>query len=359
MFLMILLNTMKGKAKKIVLMLGILVLMASCTNTSSTSSKIQPEGKASDVSNIQAIKTIKIDGSSTVYPITKAIAKDFQKQNQVKIKVDVSGTTSGFERFCQGETDISNASRPILKEELKTCTANSVIFTELPIAFDALTVAVNPQNTWAKDITIEELKKIWEPAAQGKITNWKQIRASFPDKPLTLYGPGNKSGTYDYFTKAVIGKSGDSRNDYTASEDDEVLVSGISKDSNSLGYFGYAYYEQNQDKLKALGIDNGKGAILPSKETVEKAEYQPLSRPLFIYVNIMSAQKKEGVRDFINFYINKAPTTVSSVGYVPLPEEAYDLDKVHFTTGKAGTVFEGETSLDLTIGEVLRKRAEF
>jgi phosphate transport system substrate-binding protein len=315
------------------------------------------QGKVSEVSNSET--TIKIDGSSTVYPITQAVTKEFQQQNQAEVKVDVSGTTGGFERFCKGETDISNASRPILKQELKTCTANGVIFTELPIAFDALTVAVNPQNTWAKEITVAELKKIWEPSAQGKITNWKQVRASFPDKPLSLYGAGDKSGTYDYFTKAVVGESGDSRSDYTASEDDEVLVSGVSKDSNALGYFGYAYYEQNQDKLKALGIDNGKGAVLPSRETVEKAEYQPLSRPLFIYVNIKSAQKKAGVRDFVNFYIEKAPTTVSSVGYVPLPEDAYSLDKLHFTRGKAGTVFEGQARLDLTIDEVLRKRAEF
>lgn len=348
---------MKATARKMALMLGVLVLTASCTNISNTSSKTQSQQTATEVSNSEA--TIKIDGSSTVYPITEVIAKDFQEQNQAEVKVDVSGTTGGFERFCQGETDISNASRPILKQELKTCTDNGVIFTELPIAFDALTVVVNPQNTWAKDITIEELKKIWQPAAQGKITNWKQVRASFPDKPLNLYGAGDKSGTYDYFTKAVVGKTGNSRNDYTASEDDDVLVSGISKDSNALGYFGYAYYEQNQDKLKALGIDNGKGAVLPSKETVEKAEYQPLSRPLFIYVNIKSAQKKEAVKDFVNFYIKKAPTTVSSVGYVPLPEEAYYLDNVHFNRGKAGTVFEGEARLDLTIGEVLRKRAEF
>jgi phosphate transport system substrate-binding protein len=348
---------MKATAKKIALMLGTLVLTASCTNTSNTTSTTVSQGKVTEVSNSQA--TIKIDGSSTVYPITEAIAKEFLLQNQVEVKVDISGTTGGFERFCKGETDISNASRPILKQELKTCTANGVIFTELPIAFDALTVAVNPQNNWAKDITVAELKKIWEPAAQGKITNWNQVRASFPDKPLNLYGAGDKSGTYDYFTKAVVGKSGDSRNDYTASEDDEVLVSGVSKDPNALGYFGYAYYEQNQDKLKALGIDNGKGAVLPSRETVEKVQYQPLSRPLFLYVNIKSAQKKAGVRDFVNFYIEKAPTVVSTVGYVPLPEDAYSLDKVQFARGKAGTVFGGQARLDLTIDEVLRKRAEF
>ncbi|MEM7556972.1 MAG: phosphate ABC transporter substrate-binding protein PstS family protein [Cyanobacteria bacterium P01_A01_bin.84] len=349
---------MKGTAKKIVLMLGVLVFTTSCTDPSNTSGETQQQGKAADVSNSEVLKTIKIGGSSTVYPITEAVAKDFKTQNQVPVKVEISGTTGGFEKFCKGETDITNASRPILKQELKTCTANNVIFTELPIAFDALTVAVNPQNTWAKDITIAELKKIWEPASEGKITNWKQVRASFPDRPLKLYGADKKSGTYDYFTKAVVGKSGESRKDYTTSEDDTVLVAGISQDSNALGYFGYAYYEKNQDKLKVLPVDNGKGAILPSRTTVEKAEYQPLSRPLFIYVNMQSAQKNQAVRDFVNLYIKEAPTIVSSVGYVPLPEEAYNLAKVHFTRGKAGTVFEGEARLDLTIGEVLRKRAE-
>ena len=233
------------------------------------------------------------------------------------------------------------------------------MFTELPIAFDAVTVVVNPQNNWAKDITVAELKKIWEAAAEGKVTNWNQVRASFPDKPLKLYGADEKSGTYDYFTKAVVGKSGTSRSDYTASENDDDLVAGVSQNQNALGYFGYAYYEENKDNLKALAIDSGKGAVLPSKETVEKAQYQPLSRPLFIYVNTKSAQKKPALRDFVNFYIEKAPTKVSSVGYVPLSKDAYYLDKVQFNRGKVGTVFEGEARLDLTIDEVLRKRAEF
>ena len=353
---------MKATAKKVALVLGVLVLTASCTNPSNTSSETQPEeNQATEVANSKVIETIKIDGSSTVHPITQAIAKDYQAQaqSQVPVKVDISGTTGGFEKFCKGEIDIANASRPILKEELKTCTSNDVLFTELPIAFDALTVAVNPQNTWAKDIAIAELKKIWEPAAQGKINNWNQIRTSFPDRPLNLYGADNKSGTYDYFTKAVVGESGESRNDYTASEDDEVLVSGIAKDPNALGYFGYGYYEENKDKLKSLAIDSGKGAVSPSRETVEKAQYQPLSRPLFIYVNIKSAQNKETLRDFVNFYIKQAPTTVASVGYIPLPQDAYELANLQFYKGKAGTVFGGETSLDLTISEVLRKRAKF
>ena len=346
---------MKATAKRIALGLGVLILTASCNNASTTGSG----ENITELAISNPLEAIKIDGSSTVYPITEAIAKDYKAKNKVPVEVSFSGTTSGFEKFCKGEIDITNASRPILKEELKTCTSNGVLFTELPIAFDALTVAVHPQNTWAKEIAIAELKKIWEPAAQGKITNWNQIRPSFPDRPLKLYGADKKSGTFDYFTKAVVGKSGESRNDYTASEDDEVLVSGIAKDPNALGYFGYGYYEENKDNLKSLAIDSGKGAISPSRETVEKAQYQPLSRPLFLYINIKSAQKKEALRKFVNFYIKQASTTVASVGYVPLPKDAYQLANLQFYKGKAGTVFGGETSLDLTIGEVLRKRAEF
>ncbi len=347
---------MKAVLKKLSLIVGIFALSVSCTTPDSENNQSE---KAAEVANTSTTDIIKIDGSSTVYPISTAIGKDFQTEKKTPVNVEISGTTGGFEKFCKGETDIANASRPILKEELKNCTANGVMFTELPIAFDAVTVVVNPQNNWVKDITIAELKKIWEGAAEGKVTNWNQIRTSFPDKPLKLYGADKKSGTYDYFTKAVVGKSGASRQDYTASENDDDLVSGVSQNPNALGYFGFAYYEENKDKLKPLAIDNGKGAVLPSRETVEKAKYQPLSRPLFIYVNMKSAQKKSVLRDFVNFYIEKAPTKVSSVGYVALPKDAYYLDKVQFNRGKVGTVFEGEARLDLTIDEVLRKRAEF
>ncbi|MEO1375189.1 MAG: PstS family phosphate ABC transporter substrate-binding protein [Cyanobacteria bacterium J06635_10] len=352
---------------KLSLMLGILALSVGCTTAETNKSEnIQPQ-EAREVANTTTSDVISIAGSSTVHPISSAIslrhssanAKNVQAEKKTPVNVEISGTTGGFEKFCKGEIDIANASRPILKEELKTCTANGVMFTELPIAFDAVTVVVNPQNDWVKDMTVAELKKIWEGAAQGKVTNWNQVRASFPDKPLKLYGADEKSGTYDYFTKAVVGKSGASRKDYTASENDDDLVSGVSQNPNALGYFGFAYYEENKDKLKAIAIDGGKGAVLPSGETVEKAEYQPLSRPLFIYVNIKSAQKKPALRDFVNFYIEQAPTIVSSVGYVPLPKDAYDLNKVQFNRGKLGTVFEGEARLDLTIDEVLRKRAEF
>ena len=312
------------------------------------------------------LQTIKIDGSSTVYPITNALAAKYQatqankqQANRVKVALEVSGTGGGFRKFCEGTADISNASRPILKDEMAVCNRNNVRYYELPIAFDALTVVVNPQNNWAKDITVAELKKIWEPAAEGKITKWNQIRASWPDRPLTLYGAGKDSGTFDYFTEATVGKVRASRNDYTGSEDDNVLVQGVSSDPNALGYFGFAYYEANPNQLKALAVDNGKGAVLPSRSAVEKAQYQPLSRPLFIYVNFKSAQNKPQVREFVEFYLNKARTSVSSVGYIPLPDEAYRLNFVHFHAGKVGTVFAGNEPLNLTLGELLRKQATF
>ncbi|MDJ0737432.1 MAG: PstS family phosphate ABC transporter substrate-binding protein [Nostocaceae cyanobacterium] len=352
---------MKTIVKKLVLPLGMLVLITSCTTESNTSTQTEESPKVTQVKNSQTITTVKIDGSSTVYPITQAIAKEFQAQgnNKADVRVAISGTSGGFEKFCAGETDINNASRPILSAEMEDCNKNTVRFIELPVAFDALTVAVNPENTWAKDITIAELKKMWQPAAEGKITTWKQVRTSWPNRPLKLFGADKKSGTFDYFTEAVVGKSRASRNDYTASEDDQVLVEGISKDTDALGYFGFAYYEQNQDKLKALAIDSGSGAVLPERQTVEKAQYQPLSRPLFIYVNAKSAQNKPALKNFVDFYISKAPTTVSSVGYVPLSEEGYHLDNVHFNRGKVGTVFAGEAQLNLTLGELLRKQAKF
>ncbi|WP_193198093.1 PstS family phosphate ABC transporter substrate-binding protein [Nostoc sp. MG11] len=352
---------MKAIPKKLALAVGILAFATSCTATSDSSTQTQPSSKVTQVTDSAKVTTIKIDGSSTVYPITQAIAKEFQadSKNNAQVQVNFSGTVAGFEKFCAGETDISNASRPILKAEMEACNKNGVRYYEFPIAFDALTVAVNPQNDWAKDITIAELKKIWEPAAEGKITRWNQVRASWPDRPISLYGAGKKSGTFDYFTEAVVGKVRASRNDYTAREDDNVLVKGISQDPNALGYFGYAYYEENQGKLKAIGVNSGKGAVLPSRQTVEKSQYQPLSRPLFIYANFDSAQKKRQVKEFVNFYIEKAPKIVSSVGYVPLPSEGYYLDNVHFYNGKVGTVFEGEAQLNLTLGELLRKQAKF
>lgn len=306
--------------------------------------------------------TIKIDGSSTVYPISQAVLKQFQSTavgKSIPVTANFSGTSGGFRKFCARQTDINDASRPINAQEMETCRKNGVPYIELPIAFDALTVAVNPQNTWANSITVAELRRIWEPAAQGKINRWNQVRASWPNRPLKLYGPGKDSGTFDYFTEAIVGKVDASRTDYTASENDQVLVQGVSRDLNGLGFFGFAYFEANPSKLKAVAINSGKGPVLPSRETVIRNQYQPLARPLFIYVNARAAQTKPGLRDLVDYYLKNAERIVGTVGYIPLPSEGYRLGQIHFTRGKVGTVFGGQAQFNLTIEALLRKQATF
>lgn len=302
-------------------------------------------------------RTISIDGSSTVFPITEAVAEEFQnaKGDAVRVTVGISGSGGGFKKFCNGETDISNASRPIKPSEMEACKENGIQYIELPVAFDALTVVVNPENTWAETMTIEDLETIWEPDAQGSVTQWNQVRSQWPDADLNLYGPGADSGTFDYFTEAVVGESGASRGDYTASEDDNVLVQGVANDPNALGYFGYAYYEANKDRLKAVGIDSGDGPVYPSAETVENGTYQPLARPLFVYVNAEAAKDAQ-VEEFIEFYIDNAPVLVSEVGYVTLPSRAYNAALQNFRDGKVGTIFGGdEETIGLSIEEVLQR----
>ena len=345
--------------KKFATVLAVLALTISATATANPSAHSQLLAQGNDG---DAVKTgtpaIKIDGSSTVYPITQAIVKLFEadSRNKGQVEVKFSGTTGGFEKFCAGKTDINDASRPILQAEMETCKKNGVRYMEFPIAFDALTIAINPQNDWAKDITVAELKKLWEPAAQGKILRWNQVRAAWPDRPLKLFGAGDKSGTFDYFNEAIVGKSKATRKDYTPSEDDEALVAGISKDPNALGYFGYAYYQENQSKLKLLAVDNGKGAILPSTQTVEKNQYQPLSRPLFIYVNLRSSTNRQVLSKFVRLYINKVSTVVNSVGYVPLPERVRDVNFINFNRGKTGTVFSGKARINSKISDLLPKK---
>ncbi|WP_231623578.1 PstS family phosphate ABC transporter substrate-binding protein [Nitrosospira briensis] len=301
---------------------------------------------------------VKIDGSSTVYPITEAVAEDFQKDTKgaVKVTVGISGTGGGFKKFCRGETDIVNASRPILKKEMDDCKKTGIQYIEMPIAFDALTVVVNPKNGWSNTITVAELKKIWEPAAQGKITKWSQVNPAWPDETIKLYGAGADSGTFDYFTEAIVGKAKSSRGDFTASEDDNVLVQGVASDKNGLGFFGFAYYAENKKKLKAVAIDAGKGAIIPSAKTVEEGSYQPLSRPIFIYVNIKSAERPE-VRQLIEFYMKNAPALVQEVKFFPLPTQAYTTNLEHLDKKKVGTVFGGKPEVDLRIEEVLKREA--
>jgi phosphate transport system substrate-binding protein len=309
----------------------------------------------------QAQPIVKIDGSSTVFPITEAVAEDFQKakKNAVRVTVGISGTGGGFKKFCRNETDVANASRPILAKEMEDCRAAGIQYIELPVAFDALTIVVNPKNTFLKSITVDELKKIWEPSAQGKLTTWKQVNPAWPDTPLKLFGPGADSGTFDYFTEAIVGKAKSSRGDYTASEDDNVLVTGVSRDLGALGYFGFAYYLENKAKLRSVPVV-AKGATVgvePSMEAVIKGSYQPLSRPIFIYVNAKSLAKPE-VREFVDYYMKNAAKLTREVKYVPLPDAAYKTGLEHIAKNKLGTVFNGTSEVGITIEELMRREAK-
>ena len=306
-------------------------------------------------------QVIKIDGSSTVYPITEAVAEEFQKakKNAIKVTVGISGTGGGFKKFCRDELDISDASRPITEKEMVDCKAAGVEYIEMPVAFDALTVVVNPKNTFLKQATIEEMKTLWEPAAQGKIMKWNQVNPAWPDAPVKLFGAGADSGTFEYFTEAMVGKPKSSRGDYTASEDDNVLVQGVSRDVNAIGYFGYAYYAENKAKLKALPIVNPKTgkAVEPSAANVENGTYAPLSRPIFIYVKAKSLEKPE-VKEFVEFYMKNGAQLTKEVKYVPLPVSAYIGNVEHMNKKKVGTVFGGHNEIGITIDEVMKREAK-
>ncbi len=330
-------------------------------NQATNNSNPAANGNATPAANTAAGSNLSgkvtIDGSSTVFPISEAMAEEFQKANPgVQVTVGNSGTGGGFKKFCNNETDISNASRPIKPEEVELCKKNNVEYIELPVAFDGLSVVVNPQNNFVKCLTVAELKKMWEPAAQGKVTSWRQIRPDFPDQRLGLYGAGTDSGTYDFFTKAIVGGEGKSRGDYTASEDDNTLVQGVSSDTNGIGFFGLAYYENNKDKLKLVAIDNGKGCVLPSAETVADGTYQPLSRPEFIYVKKSAATRPE-VKAFVDFHLaEENQKLVKEVGYVPLPQDIISEVQARFNNGKVGSVFEGQGStVGVTLKDLLKK----
>jgi phosphate transport system substrate-binding protein len=284
------------------------------------------------LTQIQLSGTIEIDGSSTVFPITEAVAEEFKKvQSNVRVNVGVSGTGGGFKRFTVGETQISDASRPIKSSEVDQAKQNGVQFLELKVAIDGLAMVVHRENTWVDYLTPQELKRIWEP--ESTVTQWSDVRPEWPNRRITLYGPGTDSGTFDYFTEVIVGKSGASRADYTASEDDNILVRGISNDINALGYFGYAYYAENTDLLKIIPIDSGNGPVTPSDETINAGQYVPLSRPLFIYVNIEDLQRPE-VRGFVEFYMENAIQLVTEVGYTPYPASIYkeNLDLIRAQT---------------------------
>lgn len=299
---------------------------------------------------------IKIDGSSTVFPIIEAAAEDFQisKKGAVMIIAGISGTGGGFKKFCRDEVDIVGASRPILSSEMEQCRDSEVQYIELPVALDALTIAVNPNNNWIDSITVAELKKIWEPAAQEKILNWNQINAAWPAAKMKLFGAGADSGTFDYFTEAIVGKAKSSRGDFTASEDDNVLVQGVSSDLYALGFFGFAYYIENQTKLKAVAVHNGQADVLPSMTTVQDGSYWPLSRPLFIYINAQSIHKPE-IREFVMFFMQHAQELVAEVKYFPLKDEFYAHNIQLFTDGVVGTAMQGEAGTGMSIQELYQR----
>ncbi|MDP2728863.1 MAG: PstS family phosphate ABC transporter substrate-binding protein [Dehalococcoidales bacterium] len=305
---------MLGTKKRLLLFMSALILtglgLAGCAGT-----------ETSDTQTSQLSGTIEIDGSSTVFPISEAVAEEFNKIHpRVMVNVGVSGTGGGFKRFTVDETDISDASRPIKSSEAEQAAANGIDYLELKVGTDGLSVMVNPQNDFVDYLTVEELKRIWEPGST--VDSWDDVRAGWPEQPLNLYGPDTDSGTFDYFTEEIMGEARASRSDYTASADDNVLVQGIAGDRNALGYFGYAYYVENQDKLKLVAIDSGNGPVLPTKETIEAGQYTPLSRPLFIYVNRKSLERPE-VKTFVEFYMEHAAELVAEVGYIKLEDRVY------------------------------------
>ncbi|HKP53114.1 MAG TPA: PstS family phosphate ABC transporter substrate-binding protein [Chloroflexia bacterium] len=349
-----------------------LAIVSACDSGSTSQTPATPAGGGTPISaapqveqpaNAEELKglsgQIVIDGSSTVYPVTAAAAEEFNKYApNVRIPVGISGTGGGFKKFCAGETDIQDASRPISPSEVEACKSKNIEYIELPVAYDGLAVVVNPKNDWVDYLTVADLKKIWEPEAQEKITNWNQVRAGFPDKPLKLYGAGTDSGTFDYFTEAVVGKAKSSRGDYQASEDDNVLVQGVAGDDASLGYFGYAYVVENSDKIKAVPVkaDDKAPAIAPSIESVKDGTYQPLSRPLFLYVKKEAAARAE-VKAFVDFYLGKSFTPLiqsREVGYIALPDEVYVAIDKRFKDGTLGTLFPNGAEVGATLDRYLK-----
>ena len=339
--------------KKILFIPVIAAILSSCGGSGNDANKDTDSSKAMSGS-------VQIDGSSTVYPITEAIAYEFQQANKgVKVTAGESGTGGGMKKFTRKEIDICDASRPIKASEDSVAKAEGIEYYELPIAYDGLVVVVNPQNTWLSTITVKELKKIWEPSAQGKIMKWNQIRKEWPNEEIHLYGAGTASGTFDYFTEAIVGKSKSCRGDYTGSEDDNTLVQGVSTDKLALGFFGIHYYNENKAKLKVLAIDdekdeNGKGAIIPSEETVKNSTYQPLSRPLFIYVSKASAARTE-VSNFVSYYLDNAEKFVPETGYITLEKELYGLVKKRFEAKTTGSLFlSGSTTVGVKLTELYK-----
>lgn len=334
----------------------ILALMLCAVTFAGCSGRPATNGPSTDVGS----GLVKVDGSSTLFPVTEAVAEEFQKSQSGKMRVTVgiSGTGGGFKKFGRGEIDVVNASRPILAEEMELAKSNGVEYIELPVAFDALTVVVHPKNDWVNSLTVDELKKIWEPDAQGKVMNWNQIRPEFPNDKIVLFGAGADSGTFDYFTEAIVGKAKSSRGDYTGSEDDNTLVQGIEGNKFALGYIPFAYYEPHKDRMKAVSIQWSKNKVqepvAPSLENVIAGTYNPLSRPLFIYVNVASLARPE-VKAFVDFYLENAGKLAKEVKYLPLPDAAYTAVKERLAQKKKGTGFGGKSEVGLPIEEILKR----
>lgn len=318
-----------------------------------------PQGQSGGDGGSSTSGVIDIDGSSTVYPITEAVAEEFGKVNSdVNITVSFSGTGGGFKRFQEGETQISDASRPIKPSEAAECEANGVEYVELPVAYDGIAVVVHSDNDWVDYMTVDELHTLWAPEAEGQVMNWSDVRPGWPDTKIELYGPGTDSGTFDYFTQAINGEEQASRGDFTPSENDDTLVRGVSNSPNALAYFGYAYYAENTDKLKIVPIEdgddsNGAGPITPSTESIETGLYQPLSRPIFIYVNVSDADSRPEVEAFVQFYLDQAPVLVPEVGYIALPPLVYDMCRDRFDNRILGSVFGGGAQVGVTVEELL------
>ncbi len=358
---------MKTILGTLVALFGVMTLATGCSTSveESAQSGILADGEFStDSINVLPYsrgRFIKIDGSSTVFPISYEAARRYQQEvsDAPALAVSFSGTGSGFKKFCAGKTDINDASRPINSEEMATCKANGVKYLELPIALDAITLVVNPENTWASDITVPELAKIWQPEAEGKIENWSQIRQSWPDRPLNLYGPGADSGTFDYFTQVIVGETSASRKDYTQSKDGSILVDRVSEDPGGLGYVGLGYYTANWNRLDSLAVDNGQKSSQPTVDEVQSFKYQPLTRPLFIYVNAATVKNKPELQKFIQFYLEDVRKWVPFVGYVPLEKETSKLVFERFQQQIIGTVYGGELQSEVPIEQMLQRESVF
>ena len=314
--------------------LSIMVLLAACGGSDAPSNAGEEPGLTG---------AVRMDGSSTVFPISEAVAEEYLAEAPgVRVTVGVSGTGGGFKKFLNQEIDINAASRPIKESEFDKSVAAGIQFIELPVAFDGISVVVNPENTWVDQLTTDELQRIWQP--DSVVTTWKDVRAEWPDEKIRLYGPGTDSGTFDYFTGVINGKEQASRADFTASEDDNVLIQGISGDRYALGYFGFAYFLENQDKLRAVAIDGGQGPILPTPITINDGSYAPLSRPIYIYLNVASLDKPQ-VADFVRFYLESAGSLAEEVGYITLPEASYAGARARVAARTSGSSYQGEPRL--------------